>query len=213
MYHECPCGCKRGKRCCLHPSAKTYTLVSLDKALHKHSLNLHGAGRVTPSCKFRDILGKKKAPDFSGDFSRIPTDLVVLWDIPYPDPLSGYRSGLVVISTRYVVDVTIATVTRWTGYPDPHYWMIFKVYYLYMTWATFHSYPFSFLFCVHFIFPFLLVCCVKSMCEKFGKGRATPCRDPLGVVAHPLSGLLGNSVAEHLIGVGVGWVGIGYRFI
>ena len=95
--------------------------LDLDKVRYKHSLNVEEAGLVTPSCKFGDILGKKKAPDFSGDFSRIPTDLVVLWDTPYPDPLSGNRSGLVVISTRDVIDETVATVTRWTGYPDPYY--------------------------------------------------------------------------------------------
>ena len=70
MYHECPCGCKRGKRCCLHPPAKTYTLVSLDKALHKHSLNLHGAGRVTPSCVSLGIfIDRKKPPISRGLFS------------------------------------------------------------------------------------------------------------------------------------------------
>lgn len=154
--------------------------LDLDKGWYKHSLNVEEAGLVTPSCKFRDIHREKKAPDFSGDFSRIPTDLVVLWDIPYPDPLSGNCSGLVVISTRYVVDVTVATVTRWTGYPDPHDWVSVKIYYLYMTWATFHSHPFSDPFCMHFVFPFLLFCCVKSMREIFGKGRATPCRAPVG---------------------------------
>ena len=47
------------------------------------------------------------------------------------------------------------------------------------------------------------------MREKFGKGRATPC----GVgLPPPLSGLLGDPVTEHLVDVGVGWVGIGYRF-
>jgi hypothetical protein len=154
--------------------------LDLDKGWYKHSLNVEEAGLVTPSCKFGDIHREKKAPDFSGDFSRIPTDLVVLWDIPYPDPLSGNCSGLVVISTRYVVDVTVATVTRWTGYPDPHDWVSVKIYYLYMTWATFHSHPFSDPFCMHFVFPFLLFCCVKSMREIFGKGRATPCRAPVG---------------------------------
>ena len=81
--------------------------LDLDKVRYKHSLNVEEAGRVTPSCKFRDILGEKKAPDFSGDFSRIPTDLIVLWDTPYPDPLSGNRSGLGHIHTRHIVDVTV----------------------------------------------------------------------------------------------------------
>ena len=94
--------------------------LDLEKVRYKHSLNWEGAGGVTPSCKIRDILGEKKAPDFSGDFSRIPTDLVVLWDTPYAYPLTGNRSGLVVISTRDIVDVTVTTVTRWTGYPDSH---------------------------------------------------------------------------------------------
>ena len=161
MSHKRYSGCKRRNWCCSHPPAKTYTDESLDKALHKHSLNLHGAGRVTPSCKFRDILGKKKAPDFSGDFSRIPTDLVVLWDIPYPDPLSGNRSGLGHIHTRDLVNETVWTVTRWAT--DPNYYAsptMSVISYLYMTWATFHSDPFSFLFCLHFVFPFLLVCYV-----------------------------------------------------
>lgn len=141
---------------------------------------------VTPSCVSLGIYRQKKAPDFSGDFSRIPTDLVVLWDIPYACPLSGNRSGLFGVGAGYVVDVTVATVSRWAGYPYSHLCEGIKNHYLYMTWATFHSDPFSFLFCVHFVFPFLLVCCIKCMREIFGKGRATPCRAPLRGVAPPL---------------------------
>jgi len=106
-YHKRYSGCKRGKRCCLHPSAKTYTDESLDKSLHKHSLNLHDAGLVTPSCVSLGIFIDRKKPPISRGFSRIPTDLVVLWDTPYAYPLSGNRSGLGHIHTRDIVDETI----------------------------------------------------------------------------------------------------------
>ena len=139
-----------------------------------------------------------------------------MWETPYAYPLSGYRSGLGRIHTRDLVDNTVATVSRWAGYPNSYSCPVFAtvIHYLYITWATFHSDPFSFLFCVHIYLSFSVGLCINCVREIFGKGRATPCRArKKRGGCPPLSGLLGNSVAIHLIHIGVGWVAIGYRFI